>query len=202
MVGQHYRWGGPFWGNYQYDFVESFKATTDTTLFTQSECPIARTPPGVVPAEPFARCPELRALAEARCPSGSRFNDCMMDVGETCELDPWVGDARQDPPVALGSPPPTPLQPAIPDCRWDTCASMEQCRGAMTCSSTGDPHMHMFSGRSGHPQGVGPYVMAQSLDKSFAVQVCHRQVKRGFHLRRVGGWVIRALRPVFLHQLG
>ena len=42
--------------------------------------------------------------------------------------------------------------------------------------------MHMFSGRSGHPQGVGPYVMAQSLDKSFVVQVCHRQVKRGISI--------------------
>ena len=46
----------------------------------------------------------------------------------------------------------------------------------MTCSSSGDPHVRMFSGDTGHPQRRGPYVFAQNLDKSFVVQVCHRPV--------------------------
>ena len=37
--------------------------------------------------------------------------------------------------------------------------------------------MKMFSGDSGHPQRSGPYVFAQSLDKSFVVQVCHRHLR-------------------------
>jgi hypothetical protein len=44
--------------------------------------------------------------------------------------------------------------------------------------SDGDPHMKMFSGRGGHPQGSGPYVFAQGIagqrPHPFQVQVCHK----------------------------
>jgi hypothetical protein len=49
-------------------------------------------PPTVLP-EPFAECPELEAQAEAQCPPGAQHDNCMMDVGETCDLAKWVEDA-------------------------------------------------------------------------------------------------------------
>ena len=188
LAGQRYRWGGPFWGNYQYDFVESFKATAETTLFTQEECPLPTSQPRYEPTPPYASCPELQARAAEECPAGDRFNDCMMDVGETCELDPWTRPVLPPPGFVTPTPPPTPVAAPTPTplavptpvpCGFDTCAGMAACDTTMRCSSGGDPHVTMFSGQKGHPMGEGPYVLAQSTDRSFEVQVCHRRVRPG-----------------------
>lgn len=181
--GQRQNWGGPFWGQYQSQFVESFRATHETTLFTASECSTAPSSPPAVIKEPFADCPALQADAIRDCPDGPRYNDCLMDVGETCDLTTWVRDAQQNPPTDFVTQPPTkvptavaPPAPTPAPCAFDSCAAMATCASNMRCSSGGDPHVTMFSGKRSHPHGAGPFVLAQSADKSFVVQACHQPV--------------------------
>jgi hypothetical protein len=185
--GQTYNWGGPFWGKYQSQFVESYKATGATSLFSASECSNTPTVMPSVIKEPFADCPGLMADAVRECPDGARYNDCLMDVGATCNLEKWVKDAETaGPPADFATPPPTPKPtPAAPPaptpapCAFDSCSAMSTCGSSMRCSSSGDPHNTMFSGKMSHPQGSGPFILAQSADKAFVVQTCHQAIGSG-----------------------
>ena len=62
----------------------------------------------------------------------------------------------------------------------------------MSCSSTGDPHVSMFSpGKSADPQGIGPYILAQNADRSFVVQACHKLVSVGNGVSRNTALAVR-----------
>ena len=93
------RWfGGPYGGAYQRDFVESFRVPPGdpAALFTAAECPAGEAP-AVVPAEPpkpFDGCPELEAQATAQCPRGRFYDNCVTDVGVTCDLSKWVDECK------------------------------------------------------------------------------------------------------------
>ena len=166
--------GNPQWGTFQSDFVESFALDGTSSLFTASECPLPNpNNPPPLPLVPFAECPLLKAVAEAKCPRNSRYQYCIDDVGASCDLS-WVTDAQVTVPGNMGgrpTPPPTPVP--TPGCNWNTCGGMTSCGGEITCSSSGDPHMHMFFQNSaaigttttgGHPQGNGAFVFAENLE--------------------------------------
>ena len=91
------RWGGPYGGQFQMEFVESFKTAEGTSLFTADECPTGG--PNKVPLEPpglFEMCPEdVLVQAKARCPKGRFYENCLTDVGVTCDVDKWVGAAEK-----------------------------------------------------------------------------------------------------------
>jgi hypothetical protein len=123
MVGQPQRWGGPYYGQYQSQFVQSFAATAADSLFSDGACPIV---PFLRPAtlpEPFVDCPELQAQAESECPVGAQYDNCIMDVGETCDLSTWVADAAVPEPEGFPQndgrevPPPTVAPSAVPAAR-------------------------------------------------------------------------------------
>lgn len=103
--------GSPLWGTFQSDFAESY-AAGDDSLFSASECPQPLpNQPAPPPTVPFAACPLLEAVAKAKCPRNIRYNDCIMDVGVSCDLS-WIKDAKETPPGDLGArptPPPTPV---------------------------------------------------------------------------------------------
>jgi hypothetical protein len=89
------RWNnGPVGGTFQTEFVESWKVTSAEALFSASECPSGESSEGV-PAADYAECPELEAEAEAKCPTGVMHEDCVADVGQTCELEKWVEEATE-----------------------------------------------------------------------------------------------------------
>ena len=85
------RWGGPFGGTFQTEFVESWRVAPDRkgALFTEAECPTGTPTIPTDPPELFANCPEKRAQAEANCPQGRFYESCLTDVGVTCN-DAWV----------------------------------------------------------------------------------------------------------------
>jgi hypothetical protein len=166
------------WGQYQSEFVESFAVPPSLSLFTEGECPTTSSPqppPATAPV-PFGACPTLEAEAEALCPAGDRHGDCVADVGVTCELAAWVAAARE--PVTPsdwdtgGGGALTPITDPG-GAAFTTCSAMAaDASSKMTCSSSGDPHMHMFSGKGGSPMGSGPYVLAKNAAASFVVQAC------------------------------
>ena len=85
------RWGGPFGGTFQTEFVESWRVApgSNDALFTEAECPTGTPTIPTDPPELFANCPEKRAQAEANCPQGRFYESCLTDVGVTCN-DAWV----------------------------------------------------------------------------------------------------------------
>jgi hypothetical protein len=88
-------WGGPYGGEFQRQFVDSWKVGMhegDVALFTDEECPSGPSYTGEPPV-PFAACPELEAAAVEKCPLGERYQACVVDVGLMCDLDTWVGQA-------------------------------------------------------------------------------------------------------------
>jgi hypothetical protein len=87
-------WGGPYGGEFQSQFAESWKvvATDSDALFTAEECPSGDSYTGDAP-EPFADCPGLETEAVAQCPAGDLYELCFADVGIMCDLDKWVGQA-------------------------------------------------------------------------------------------------------------
>jgi hypothetical protein len=91
------RWRGPFGGEYQSIFADSWRVTNPAErLFTEAECPTG--PIESLPEDPpeAVDCPnkeELRAKAEEKCPRGRFYDDCVEDVLTTCDLDEWVDDA-------------------------------------------------------------------------------------------------------------
>jgi len=92
------RWRGPYGGAYQRDFAESWKLLPSdaAAVFTPSECPAATAPPvyPVDPPLPFSGCPDgLEAQALAQCPPGRLYDNCVTDVGATCDLSTWTADA-------------------------------------------------------------------------------------------------------------
>jgi hypothetical protein len=77
-------------------------------------------------------------------------------------------------PTAYPTPPPPTPDPTPPPtpCTFNTCPGMGICGAEMSCSSSGDPHIHMFGGGNyAHPQGNGAFDMAASPDRSFVIQV-------------------------------
>ena len=93
--GQHYTMGsGPYLGEFQSVFAESWKVSGDDAVFTAEECP-SSSPYDKGPPEAFANCPTLKAQAEAQCPSGEAHQGCMADVGSTCDLEKWVNAAKE-----------------------------------------------------------------------------------------------------------
>jgi hypothetical protein len=225
MVGNPQRWGGPFYGDYQYKFADSFLITNTTeNLFTEQECPVGHAQVPIEPPTPWEKCPELQALAEQQCPSGPRYNDCLFDVSFSCDLSTWVEDAQIDDPIGTAPTPPpqtptaspthtptasptAPLPTAAPtprpgSCIWTNCQEMADCDGMMRCSSSGDPHMKMFSGSGGHPQGSGPYVFAQTMDKNFVVQTCHQPTTSGSHVSLNTRLAVKTSEGVFKYFAG
>jgi hypothetical protein len=197
--GQPQVFGGPFHGQYQTEFVQSFAARYTTltnqaqlaspdwvasytamnqdTLFPASVCPVVAQPDPGVPREAFADCAAgLRAQAEKLCPQqpAHRWQECLMDVGMTCDLAPWAAD-DDGAPVDYGKPTPAPVAPPSPaPCQYQTCDEMHECGAgtALTCGTSGDPHVRMFAPDTyASPQGTGPFVLAQSIDRNFVVQV-------------------------------
>jgi hypothetical protein len=90
------RWGGPWGGQFQRMFIESWKAgavlpgaigqrTSSGVgvdlqeLFSEEECPSAE-PYGGRPVTPFALCPELEAEAKKRCPASLEVHDAVRAV--------------------------------------------------------------------------------------------------------------------------
>jgi hypothetical protein len=93
------RWRGPFGGEFQSVFADSWKVTDPSQrLFTEAECPTGTTPQ--LPEEPpVSQCDnveELRAKAEVQCgnPNGRFHADCVEDVLTTCDLDEWVNETK------------------------------------------------------------------------------------------------------------
>jgi hypothetical protein len=109
LAGNPVRWGGPYYGNYQTQFTDGYAATAADTLFSTAECAVTRvTYPAVIPM-PFATCPAgTEELARAQCPAGERFDDCVMDVGASCDLTQWVAVAIEAPPAVFLTQAPTP----------------------------------------------------------------------------------------------
>jgi hypothetical protein len=106
--GSLYTGQGRLFGTFQSEFGDSFAADATSSLFTEQECPIPTEPMPEDPLPPYARCPGMRAIAEAECPQGDRYDDCVMDVGYTCELWP-IDDANNPDPIGpRPTPPPTP----------------------------------------------------------------------------------------------
>eukprot|EP00937_MAST-01D_sp_MAST-1D-sp2_P007421 g7421.t1 len=208
MVGQPMRWGGPYFGQYQSEFADSWKATAATSLFSVAECPVDTTPLAPAGPEPYAECPELQQQAIDQCPDGPRYEECLMDVGVSCELTQWVADAQVTmpqgvetaAPTAAPTPPaptksPTPLAAPCPTAK-DSCAAFQECNSTMRCSSSGDPHIRMFSGKRAHPQGEGTYVLSKSQlsGGTFEVQACHRSVKNDGRVSVNSGVAVRSSR--------
>jgi hypothetical protein len=104
--------GSPQWGNFQSEFAQSYAALGASSLFSASECPqFGANYLLPKPIVSFAACPLFEAVAKAKCPQGPRYNDCVSDVGASCDLS-WVTDAKIQPPGTLGArptPPPTPV---------------------------------------------------------------------------------------------
>lgn len=206
--GEELVFGSVFGGNFQKQFAESFKVSAADSLFEEEECPIPAAAPYVPPTAPYAKCPNLEAVAKMKCPKGPNYNNCLIDVGFTCDLSTWVKDAMTDGPPApvMPTPPPTPSPTAFPtpsptpSCSFNTCSGMNKCGAQMTCSSSGDPHTHMFSGKTGHPQGHGPYVLAQSADKNFVVQTCHQRINS--RVSRNSGMAVKSKWGLIKHTSG
>jgi hypothetical protein len=184
LSGQPLRWGGPFYGQYQADFAQSYAATVATSLFSASMCPVVPyTPPTTVPP-PFTECPDLEAVATDLCPVGPEYKNCVIDVGLSCDLDTWIVDAEVTMPPAVGAPTPAPAPTPQPFPTPATapyemnCADMRAAATGtvMSCSAGGDPHTRMFSGRNSNPAGKGVFVLAQRKDTSFSVQVCQTAI--------------------------
>ena len=85
------RWGGPFGGAFQSEFVESWRVAPGSAdaLFTEVECPTGNPVIPIDPPELFADCPEKEAEAKASCPQGRFYESCMTDFGVTCDR-AWV----------------------------------------------------------------------------------------------------------------
>ena len=76
--------------------MESWRRSGAGALLTDAECAGGGAAPAAVPAlppRPFAGCPELEAAAQARCPPGRFYRNCLTDVGVACALEPWVAEA-------------------------------------------------------------------------------------------------------------
>ena len=143
-----------------------------------------------VAAAPFFNCPSLEAQAEVLCPfrlvDPTEHNDCMRDVGFTCDLATWMTDVK----IAMRSdldwmtdddgtavtliPAPAPARRNDPP-SFASCADMISAGRELTCSTSGDPQLHMWApGTSGHPQGSGSFVLMKDRASTFEVQICQR----------------------------
>ena len=89
-------WGGPYGGAYQTEFAHSFKlsASDADALFTAAECASGDPDEPDEPPEPFEDCPELEADAREQCPEGRFQQNCLIDVGVTCNLTVWVNESK------------------------------------------------------------------------------------------------------------
>ena len=91
-------------------FVLTFAANSSDTLFNSDECPIVPYSMPAVPTVPFEDCPQLEVIARAQCPQGPFFDECVEDVGNTCNVTEWVKDAEDTvPPGIIATPPPQPV---------------------------------------------------------------------------------------------
>jgi len=187
-------WGGGYYmGKFQTDFVKSWKLSGTGSdsyyldggdrYFTEEECPT-----GVFnnidasKVVPFENCANLKAQAKKLCPAGHVFEDCMADVGETCDLDRWVGEANEAEAAFEAAHPEGEVggdTNVVDITNAGTCTEMTNAGQAMTCYYSGDPHFKTFSGLKHHAQGFGEYVLAKSDDDAFAVHVCMQPTSPG-----------------------
>jgi hypothetical protein len=93
---------GPYGGVFQTEFVDSWKVEVDSAdaLFSADECPSGESvlgggENGDEPPDDFSRCPELEIQARQQCPIGPVYEQCVADVGMTCELDKWLEEATE-----------------------------------------------------------------------------------------------------------
>lgn len=121
--------GSYFGGAYQSEFAESYALNATESAFSASECAV---PAAVVPSpapQPWANCPELQAVAEAKCPAGANYENCLFDVSMTCELERWLTS------------PPTPPGMTDPDTTTAAPAPAPTCElEGLTCQT--DEHGH------------------------------------------------------------
>merc|ERR1711981_987394 len=96
--GTNYRYRGEHWKT---SFALSYAATAASSLFTSDECPIVPYNNSVSEPVPFEDCPELEAEARRLCPLGPFYDDCIHDIGITCNLTQWIEDYQQTEPPAM-----------------------------------------------------------------------------------------------------
>lgn len=79
-------------------FGETWRVSPGASLFPASdpcEGQITTTTSTMVAPVPFGDCEGLRAQAEAACmAAGDAYDECMEDVGITCELSEWVAESE------------------------------------------------------------------------------------------------------------
>merc|ERR1712232_1174594 len=94
--------GGPSGNGYDRfvaSFANTYKVNSSNSLFPPDhscapEFVTTTMTTTTAAPQPFAGCENLRAQAESACmAAGANFQDCMDDVGATCELDNWVNEA-------------------------------------------------------------------------------------------------------------
>jgi hypothetical protein len=110
-------------------------------------------PPVVVP-ELFANCSDLQAAAEAACAVGGDvdYDECILDVGMSCDLGTWIDVAALPPPEDFGpsgifSPnavAPKETEPAPPPNRTPACNSSTTCCYGDSASQCGCDHGSAF----------------------------------------------------------